>query len=165
MTQVQIIRARAELIPSFRECLDSVAREKIFIDLTEAPPLEGVHGFQMALISSGAPVTYAVDRDRVIGWCDIIPEKHTRHCHRGRLGMGLLKDFRGQGIGGLLLSSTIEMAKLFGLEKIELNVYSSNEFAIRLYKKFGFSEEGLIRHYRKLDGQYFDSVAMAKFLK
>lgn len=79
--------------------------------------------------------------------------------------MGLLSAYRGQGLGSSLLEKTLEKAKEFGLEKVELSVYTSNVNAIALYRKFGFTEEGLIKHYRKLDGQYFDCLSMAKFLK
>ena len=78
--------------------------------------------------------------------------------------MGLLPEYRGQGLGSKLLASVLEHAKKFGLEKVELHVYTSNISAIALYKKFGFEEEGLIKKYRKLDGKYFDSLAMGKFL-
>jgi putative acetyltransferase len=78
--------------------------------------------------------------------------------------MGILPEFRGKGIGSKLLQKVIEHSVTFGLEKIELNVYTSNVSAIGLYKKFGFEQEGLIRKYRKLDGRYFDCLAMGKFL-
>jgi len=78
--------------------------------------------------------------------------------------MGLIPGDRGQGLGSQLLSSVLEHSKQFGLEKVELNVYTSNTPAIALYKKFWIEQEGLIRKYRKLDGQYFDCLAMGKFL-
>jgi ribosomal protein S18 acetylase RimI-like enzyme len=78
--------------------------------------------------------------------------------------MGLLSEFRGQGLGSKLLSAVLARAKTFGLEKVELHVYTSNTPAIALYEKFGFEREGLLRKYRKLDGQHFDCLAMAKFL-
>lgn len=78
--------------------------------------------------------------------------------------MGLLPEYRGKGIGSKLLEKVLDRGREFGLEKIELHVYTSNQAAIALYKKFGFEEEGLIKKYRKLDGKYFDCLAMAKFL-
>lgn len=78
--------------------------------------------------------------------------------------MGLLPEYRGQRLGSKLLSAVLDHSKNFGLEKVELNVYTSNTSAIALYKKFSFEQEGLIRKYRKLDGQYFDCLAMGKFL-
>ncbi len=161
---INVIYANEKYFPSFHEALSAVAKERIYIEMIEAPPLEKVASFQQELISKNGPVYYALSGDKVVGWCDVFPEENPRQNHRGGLGMGILPEFRGQGIGSQLLQKVIEHAKSFGLEKIELNVYSSNVSAIGLYKKFGFDQEGLIKKYRKLDGQYFDCLAMGKFL-
>jgi ribosomal protein S18 acetylase RimI-like enzyme len=79
-----------------------------------------------------------------------------RQGHRGGLGMGLIPEFRGQSLGSQLLLAVLDHSKRFGLDKVELHVYTSNVAAIALYKKFGFEQEGLIKKYRKVDGQYFD---------
>ena len=78
--------------------------------------------------------------------------------------MGLLPEYRGKGIGSQLLKAVLDHSKRFGLEKVELQVYTTNSSAIALYKKFGFEQEGIIKKYRKLDGEYFDCLAMGKFL-
>ncbi len=160
----KIIYANEIYFPSFHETLSAVAKERVYIEMIEAPPLEKVSKFQSDLIGKNGPVYYALSGDRVIGWCDVFPEENPRQSHRGSLGMGLLPEYRGQGLGSKLLSSVLDHAKRFGLEKVELNVYTSNLPAIALYKKFVFEEEGLIKKYRKLDGQYFDCLAMGKFL-
>jgi ribosomal protein S18 acetylase RimI-like enzyme len=161
---VEVVYGRIDLIPSYYECLKQVASERTYIEMLEPPPLETVTGFQTGLIQKEGPLYYAVLDKKVVGWCDIFPAENPRQKHRGSLGMGLLADFRGKGFGSLLLAKTLEKAKAFGLEKVELNVYTTNTNAIALYKKHGFFEEGLIKHYRKLDGKYFDSLSMGKFL-
>ena len=163
-TRTRVIPADLKYIPSFYETLTLVARERIYIEMIEPPPLEKVIGFQSELIAKGGPVFYALDDEKVVGWCDVFPCDNARQNHRGDLGMGLLPVYRGKGIGSTLLSHVIERSRTFGLEKIELQVYTTNTPAIALYKKFGFEEEGLLRKYRKLDGQYFDCLSMAKFL-
>lgn len=160
----EIVYPSEKYFKSFHDALSTVAKERIYIEMIEAPPLEKVSSFQSSLISKNGPVYYAVNNDRVVGWCDVFPEENPRQNHRGGLGMGLLPEFRGQGLGSKLLSSVLDHAKKFGLEKVELNVYTSNTPAVALYKKFGFEQEGLIKKYRKLDGQYFDCLAMGKFL-
>ncbi len=160
----QIIYAKSELIPSFYEALAAVARERVYIEMIEAPPLEKVTKFQTEHIGKNGPVYYAVDNGKVVGWCDVFPEENPRQKHRGGLGMGLLPEYRGKGLGSKLLAAVLDHAKKFGLEKVELHVYTTNQPAVALYKKFGFEQEGLIKKYRKLDGQYFDCLAMGKFL-
>jgi GNAT superfamily N-acetyltransferase len=81
--------------------------------------------FKEILSGKNGPVYYAIDNDRVVGWCDVFPFNNPRQSHRGGLGMGLIPEYRGQGLGSKLLSSVIEHSKQFGLEKIELNVYTS----------------------------------------
>lgn len=161
---VEIIYGDEKYFASFYKALSIVAQERVYIEMIEAPPFEKVANFQRELIQRKGPVFYAVTNGEVVGWCDVFPEENPRQCHRGGLGMAILPAFRGKGIGSRLLQSTIERATTFGLEKIELNVYTSNVSAIALYKKFGFEEEGLIKKYRKLDGQYYDCLAMGKFL-
>lgn len=161
---VRIVYPAEKYFPSFHSALSFVAGERVYLEMVEPPPLEMVIAFQRELIEKKGPVFYAIDGERVVGWCDVFPFTNPRTSHRGRLGMGLLPEYRGQGIGSRLLSAVIEQARNFGLEKIELHVYTSNTGAIALYKKFGFEQEGLIKKYRKLDGEYFDSSVMSKFL-
>lgn len=160
----EVIYPTKNLIPSYYDCLSAVAAEKIYIETIKPYPLEQVSKFQGGLIEKNGPVYYAVEDNKVIGWCDIFPKDNPRQSHRGGLGMGLLEAYRGKGLGSQLLEATLSKAEEFGLEKVELTVYTENKRAIELYKKFGFIEEGLIKSFRKIDGKTFDALMMAKFL-
>jgi putative acetyltransferase len=48
------------------------------------------------------------------------------------------------------------------LHRLELQVYTDNERAINLYKKFGFEIEGTLRDYAYGDGHYLDAYEMAR---
>jgi RimJ/RimL family protein N-acetyltransferase len=161
---IQVIYPTESLIPGFWQALDIVAKEKIFLEMVEAPSLEQVMKFQRKIIGFNGPIYYAMEGQRVVGWIDIFPIENPRQAHRGVLGMGLIPEVRGKGVGTLLMTRVLEHAKVFGLQKVELNVYSDNLAAVALYKKFGFEQEGYIKKYRKLDDRYFDSISMAKFL-
>lgn len=50
------------------------------------------------------------------------------------------KSYRNQGIGKVLLSELINLAKQTKLNSLVLEVNSKNEVAIKLYKKFEFKE-------------------------
>lgn len=160
--EVRIVYPSEKYFESFHKALSSVAKERIYLEMLEAPPLEKVTGFQQELISQNGPVYYAIHNELVVGWCDIFPMSNPRMSHRGSLGMGLLAEYRGRGLGSLLLKATLQHAQKFGLEKVELDVYTSNLTALALYKKFGFEQEGLIKNYRKVDDRYFDCIMMAK---
>ncbi len=161
---VKIAYATKEFFESFHSVLDQVAREQIYIEMIEAKSLKETEEYQNKLIEGNQPVYYVVQNSAVVGWIDISTVPNKRLAHRGFLGMGLAKEFRGMGLGSLLLEKALSHAKSIGLEKIELQVYTNNEPAIRLYKKYGFSVVGTIKHYRKLNGQYFDCLYMEKFL-
>jgi RimJ/RimL family protein N-acetyltransferase len=161
---VEIIYPTEEYFASFHKALDQVAREEVYIEMTEAKPFEEVANFQRTLIKNNWPGCYALENGEVVGWADAFPASNPRLCHRAFLGMGLLKSHRGKGIGSQLLNRVIDHAKRIGLEKIELTVYTNNEPAIHLYKKCGFTEIGVIKHYRKLRDRYFDCVEMELFL-
>ncbi|MES2857534.1 MAG: GNAT family N-acetyltransferase [Bdellovibrionota bacterium] len=161
---INVVYAEPRLIPSFHKALNSVASERVYLDMTEAAPLEAVTQFQTSLIDAGAAVYYAVQNEEVVGWCDIFPKSNPRQSHRGGLGMGIIASHRGQGLGRKLMDACLKKAKESGLEKVELYVYTSNKNAVALYEKVGFEREGLIKNYRKLDGVYFDCLAMGKFL-
>jgi RimJ/RimL family protein N-acetyltransferase len=163
-TPVHVQYASIDLIPSFHRALSVVAKERVYIEMVDAPPLAKVAGFQSELITKKGPVYYAVSGGQVVGWADVFPKENPRLSHRGGLGMGLIPEFRRMGLGSKLLKEVLKHSKKFGLEKVELQVYTTNTPAIALYRKFGFEDEGLIKKYRKLDGKYFDCLSMAKFL-
>lgn len=153
-------------IEGYRACLDRVARERIHIAFTEAPSVEQAKFFVASMIQRDLPFYVADDGGRVVGWCDIFvaPENPQRpgFGHLGALGMGLDSGFRGRGLGEALLGAALEHAGRIGLERVELQVYATNEPAIALYRKFGFETEGVKRRARKLDGRYDDIIQMAR---
>jgi RimJ/RimL family protein N-acetyltransferase len=80
------------------------------------------------------------------------------------MGMGLLADYRGRGIGERLLRATIDAARAAGFERIELTVYARNVRAAALYRKVGFAHEGTRIRGKKLDGEYDDVHMMGLLL-
>ena len=103
----------------------------------------------------------------IVGSVDMGNGERKRIQHVGTVGITVLKDFRGLGVGKALMESVIEWASKHSvIEKIGLEVFSNNAGAINLYKKLGFVEEG-----RKLKGvkigpdDYLDSILMYKFVK
>ena len=51
------------------------------------------------------------------------------------------------------------------LKRLELEVYTDNVPAIRLYGKFGFTIEGTLVDFAVRDGQYVDVYLMARLRK
>ena len=61
------------------------------------------------------------------------------------------------------MQAAVDLAdKWLNLVRLELDVYSDNEPAIKLYKKFGFVIEGTMSRYSFRDGEYIDTLMMAR---
>jgi putative acetyltransferase len=86
-----------------------------------------------------------------------------RRRHVGQLGMAVRDDWQGKGAGSALMQAAVDLAdKWLNLERLELEVYTDNEPAVRLYKKFGFVIEGTLVRFAFRDGRYVDGYAMAR---
>lgn len=164
MNDIKIINKTLELADSFRDALDSVSRERMWLAFTEAPSYEHMRKFVSGLIMDNDIQIYAMHDNTVIGWCDITRKKRDVFSHTGSLGMGIIKQYRGMGLGSRMMEEVIGQAKENGLEKICLEVYSHNTAGIALYKKYGFVHEGVKLKEVKMDGKYFDNVVMGLIL-
>ena len=62
--------------------------------------------------------------------------------HRAELGISILKEYWGLGLGKALMQACIQCAREAGYVQLELNVVAENERALSLYKSLGFKEFG-----------------------
>ena len=102
--------------------------------------------------------------DEVIGQIGLhtFPNRPRRR-HVGQIGMMVRDDWQGKGVGTALMQAAVDLAdKWLNLSRLELEVYTDNEPAVRLYKKFGFKIEGTAVQHALRDGQYVDSYLMAR---
>jgi ribosomal protein S18 acetylase RimI-like enzyme len=146
---------------SFRESLDAVARERRYLAMVEAPPVDQVESFVRDNVARDIPQFVALDDQRVVGWVDIVPAQAYAITHCGSLGMGVLPGYRGQGIGRQLLETCIAKAWSNGITRIELEARADNSHAIRLYEHLGFTHEAVKHCGMRMDGEYFDTVQMS----
>jgi RimJ/RimL family protein N-acetyltransferase len=159
---VKILPIAPEHIPGFWRTLDVVARERKYLVLTEAPPMESTREFVMNNIAARNPQLVALDKDEVVGWCDVRRDHWPAHAHCGTLGMGLLPEFRGKGLGRRLMEAALAAAHDEGFVRVELTAHADNLRAIALYEKLGFQREGVTRDSVCIDGRLIDSVVMAR---
>ncbi len=115
-----------------------------------------------AQLKPRATLLVAEVEGRIVGVCSLRPEgDRQRILHRCSFGISVLKEFWGNGIGTALIQGIIEAAKGYGYEQLELNVISTNEAAIHVYKKLGFVKWGLLPHaFKYEDGSYGDFCTM-----
>lgn len=148
-------------IDGFHAALDLVAREKKYLAFLEAPEIISTRAFVRENIRHDHAQFVARDGETVVGWCDIIPQKSRQiGLHVGTLGIGIVEDWRGKGIGRKLILAAIDKAFAQGLTRIELSVRKDNARAIRLYENLGFVHEGVRRKASLIEGVYADTVLM-----
>ena len=90
---------------------------------------------------------------------------HIKYRHRAVMGISVLKDYWGGGLGSFLMQLAVDQAKANGFEQLELGVFSDNARAIHLYEKVGFERYGIQpRAFKLKDGTYRDEIIMVKML-
>ncbi len=102
--------------------------------------------------------------DEVVGIISLsAASRSPRRVHAGAIGMGVRDDWQGKGVGTGMMKAIIDLAdNWLNLKRLELEVYTDNEPAIALYKKFGFEIEGTLRQFAFRDGQFVDAYYMAR---
>ena len=98
--------------------------------------------------------------DRMIGNVGFLKLDLSKERHRGILfGMEVLPEHQRCGIAQILMTSIIRHAKNYVLQ-LHLKVISTNETAIRLYRRHGFEIYGTEPRSLKVDGCFHDEHLM-----
>ncbi|MFK7800099.1 MAG: GNAT family N-acetyltransferase [Anaerolineae bacterium] len=101
---------------------------------------------------------------KVVGRLGLTTSVRPRRKHAGALGMGVHDAYAGRGVGTALMNAVVDMAdNWLNLSRLELDVFTDNAPAIGLYKKFDFVEEGVKRAFAYREGEYVDTLMMARF--
>lgn len=100
---------------------------------------------------------------RAVGNAFIHIPRNKESKHKGIFGIFIRDDYQGRGLGTLMTGLLIEIARLKGLRKISLDVFTSNERAIHVYERCGFETEGLMKeeYWHYLTESYRDAYRMA----
>lgn len=146
----------------FRKALDQVAKERVYILTLEAPSIERITNFIRNNIANGYPQYVAECKGEIVGWADFVGFEREGLKHTSHLGIGVIKEYRGKGIGKSLLKSVLAAAVEYGFKRLELEVFANNSVAINLYQSQGFIHEGTKRNARYIDNTYYDIHVMAK---
>jgi RimJ/RimL family protein N-acetyltransferase len=154
---------RRDEIEPLLDLLDAVAAERRWI--ASEPPIprdRWREGFERSIDDAYCVNLAAVDADdRLIGQLDA----RGRADRPAEIGMAVAGGWRGRGVGTALMQSCVDWARERGIHKLALQVWPHNEAAIRLYEKFGFEREGVLRaHYRRQNGELWDAVVMGLLL-
>jgi RimJ/RimL family protein N-acetyltransferase len=167
MTQpVRFVTAEESLAESLRAAMNAIGNEGRYLGFIDAPPIETVRKHIQHATETESILRLVLAADgSVVGWCSIARSARASLRHSGYLGMALLPEYRGQGIGRRLAQETIEAAHAAGMSRIELEVFTTNCRAVAFYHALGFTDEGTKRRAWKLRDEYLDAHFMALILE
>lgn len=127
-------------------------------------PFEELSDAERFFKSEGWYSLGAETKGHIAGVASLMRYPQERRSHCAGLGMMVRTDYQGRGLGRLLLGEVLESADMWlMLRRIELEVFTDNERAIRLYKSMGFVIEGTQRYAAVKEGKYCDMYMMARY--
>jgi RimJ/RimL family protein N-acetyltransferase len=86
--------------------------------------------------------------------------KDTRH--HGHVGLTMISEYRGQGIGRRIIETLVRESRRAGLKTLDVEFLAENETARRAYAKAGFKQAGIIPRKVFRGGKYFDGLIMSR---
>ncbi|EOH80858.1 GNAT family N-acetyltransferase [Enterococcus malodoratus] len=108
----------------------------------------------------------AFANERIIGMASVKAAPEYTVSHIGEIGVSVLKEFWGMGLGTALLDEVIYWSENNSpLRRLELTVQKRNERAIHLYQKFDFiTEAEMERGARDVQGEFLNVLLMSKLI-
>lgn len=128
--------------------------------------VEGEASFLQGMLESEytAMIVCFVD-GKLAGNCQIARKGHLKNRHRGTIGIAILREFWGLGIGSAMFEELLDIAQGWRLSQVELEVIEGNSRAMALYEKMGFETVAAIPDAIHLeDGTSLKEFTMVKKL-
>ena len=102
---------------------------------------------------------------KLAGNCGLTFKTYSKVKHRCEIGIGLLKEFWGLGIGSALFEEMFTAARAHGCTQMEMKVIEGNQRGLVLYQNTGFETIGTIPNAIRLqDGTFLEEYIMVKKL-
>lgn len=108
----------------------------------------------------------ALADNKVIGTASVKASAKKRMEHIGEIGISILKDYWGFGLGSLMMEELIDWAKESDvIRRLELTVQHRNQRAVHVYEKIGFVTEAIMPRGAKTDeGEFLDVHLMSMMI-
>ena len=119
---------------------------------------------RMAEPAEGHYIFVACSGGEIVGHAGLHPAASSpRRSHAMMLGITVPLASQGKGVGTALMKTLCDFADgWLNVTRLELTVFTDNERALALYRKFGFEIEGTHRAYALRAGRYVDTHSMAR---
>ncbi|MCL4802463.1 MAG: GNAT family N-acetyltransferase [Burkholderiales bacterium] len=165
------LASHARVVVRHAEPGDSEGLHAIFTDpdvmnwLVEVPYVPAAHTRKQVEESvSGRYMLVASGGERIVGALGLGSYPSPRLRHVGRIGpIAVSRSAQGLGVGSSLMRAALDLAdNWLNLVRLELLVFTTNDPAVALYRKFGFEVEGTARAFGFQAGRYVDVHLMAR---
>lgn len=99
----------------------------------------------------------------MLGWAALTPVSG-RYVYAGvaEVSIYIAENFRGKGIGNLLLDNLIAASERAGLWTLQSGIFPENNGSIRLHEKCGFRKIGYREKIGKKEGIWKDNIIMER---
>jgi len=130
------------------------------IAFPQKEPLDESSGDDFFRSQSFTGLAVDSDTNEIVGLYILHPNNVGRCGHISNASYAVKKDKRGQHIGEFLVKDCLSKAKELGFKILQFNaVVATNTSALKLYKKLGFTQLGVIPHgFLMKDGHYEDII-------
>jgi RimJ/RimL family protein N-acetyltransferase len=143
------------------ECMQSVMDEKIY--LVSEYYLLTERGERERLKNKDDLTLVCEVNGKIAGVTTIQRGMYRKNRHVASMGIAIRKEYRHMGMGTRMIREAISWSKQQGIEKLNLEVFSSNINAIQAYRNLGFQYEGVRKRQFLIGEQYVDDVLMTYF--
>lgn len=100
-------------------------------------------GFFTFLMKENAMFLVVEEKQKILGYCGIL----TVLDEGDITNVAVRRERQKEGIGFFMTDGLLRLCHERGVNVIHLEVRSSNQTAVRLYKRLGFEEDGIRRNY------------------
>ncbi|MHC5372470.1 N-acetyltransferase family protein [Enterococcus sp. LJL120] len=142
---------------------DFLVMDETGLNLTEEQ-----EALQLAAIyqSENNVLFVALANEAIVGLASIHSDSSPKIAHIGEIGISILKEFWGIGLGTALLEELIFWAQETEItRRLELTVQARNQRAVNLYQNFGFQREAVMeRGAVTVEGTFLDVWLMSKMI-
>jgi L-amino acid N-acyltransferase YncA len=161
---VQVRNATLDDAAAIAEIYNQGIEDRVATYETEPQSAEEQQAWLRAIADRYPAVVAQIDGE-IVGWAGAGPYR-ARECYRGigEFSMYVRREWRGRGVGDLLVAALISEAERLGLWKLLSRIFPFNEASRALCRKHGFREVGIYEKHARLDGRWLDVVIVERLI-
>jgi phosphinothricin acetyltransferase len=112
------------------------------------------------------PVYVAEIETQIIGWASLTRwSAHPAFEDSVESSVYIHKNYRGKGLGKVLLKKIIEVGSKTGIHTIIARILEGNPGSIKIHGELGFEHIGVMKDIGKKNGKYLDLFMMQRMIK